>query len=103
MEFAISLGIGGWLILIVGALVVGVVAQVIGEAEFGYEWLVTGIGAGLGALVASEFIVAWQTFAPVWDGLAIVPALGAAVVVGAVVAVATRLLTGGHVLGRATA
>jgi len=103
MEFAITLGIGGWALLIVGALVFGVVAQFIGETKTGFEWLVDAIGAGIGALVASEFIVAWQTFGPVWDGLAIVPALIGGLVVGLVVEVATRFLTGGTYVGHPAA
>jgi uncharacterized membrane protein YeaQ/YmgE (transglycosylase-associated protein family) len=75
MDFAISLGLGGWLVLIVGAVVFGVVAQNVGEARMGYEWLVDAIAAGIGALVASEFVIAWRAFEPVFDGLALVPAL----------------------------
>jgi uncharacterized membrane protein YeaQ/YmgE (transglycosylase-associated protein family) len=95
MEFAIALGLGGWVALIAGALVFGLLAQFIGEARTGYEWLVDAIAAGIGALVASEFIIGWQAFAPVFDGLAIVPALIGGLVVGVVVEVATRYLTGG--------
>jgi uncharacterized membrane protein YeaQ/YmgE (transglycosylase-associated protein family) len=103
MEFAITLGVGGWVLLIVGALAFGVVAQFVGETKTGYEWLVVAIGAGIGALVASEFIVAWQTFEPVWDGLAIVPALIGGLVLGTVVEIATRYLTGGTYAGHPTA
>jgi uncharacterized membrane protein YeaQ/YmgE (transglycosylase-associated protein family) len=100
MEFAISLGLGGWILLIVGALVFGVVAQFVGETRTGYEWLVDAIAAGIGALVASEFIVAWQTIGPVWDGLALVPALIGGLVVGLVVELTTRFVTGGTYTGR---
>jgi uncharacterized membrane protein YeaQ/YmgE (transglycosylase-associated protein family) len=100
MEFAIALGFGGWMLLIVGAVVFGGVAQLIGQTRTGFEWLVDGIAAGVGALFASEFIVAWQTFQPVWDGLALVPALIGGLVVGGVVEVATRYLTGGTYSGR---
>jgi uncharacterized membrane protein YeaQ/YmgE (transglycosylase-associated protein family) len=95
MAFAISLGLGGWVVLVVGAIVIGVIAQLVGRPGTGYEWIVTAIGAGVGAIVASEFIVAWRTFEPVWDGLALVPALIGGLVVGTVVDVATRYLTGG--------
>jgi uncharacterized membrane protein YeaQ/YmgE (transglycosylase-associated protein family) len=95
MEFSIALGVLGWLALVVGALIFGAIAQFVGEARTGYEWLIDGIAAGFGALVASEFIVAWQTFEPVWDGLALVPALIGGLVVGIVIEVATRYLTGG--------
>lgn len=100
MEFAIALGIGGWLVLIVGALVFGGVAQFVGETRTGLEWVAAGFAAGIGALVASEFIVAWRTFEPVWDGLALVPALIGGLVLGVLVEVATRYLTGGTYTGR---
>ncbi len=100
MELAIDLGLGGGIVLIVGALVFGVVAQFIGETRTGYEWLVDAIAAGLGALVASEFIIGWQAFEPVWDGLALVPALIGGLVVGLVVELATRYMTGGTYHGR---
>jgi hypothetical protein len=103
MEFAITLGVGGAILLIAGALVFGVVAQFVGETRTGYEWLVDAIGAGIGALVASEFIVAWQTVGLVWDGLAIAPALIGGLVVGIIVELATRYLTGGTYAGHPTA
>jgi uncharacterized membrane protein YeaQ/YmgE (transglycosylase-associated protein family) len=95
VEFTITLGLGGWIALILGALAFGIVAQFIGETRLGYEWLIDAIGAGIGALVASEFIVAWQTVEPVWDGLAIIPAVIGGLVVGLIVEVVTRLASGG--------
>jgi len=95
MEFAIALGLGGWALLIIGALVLGGVAQLVGEARSGYEWLVVAAAAGIGALIASEFVVAWRTFEPTWDGLALVPALVGALVVGLVVDMVIRFVTGG--------
>ena len=88
MELAITLGLGGWILLIVGAVVFC-------EANTGYEWLVDGVAAFAGALIASEFIVGMRTFAPVWDGLALVPALVGGLIVGVIVELATRYLTGG--------
>lgn len=96
MELAINLGIGGWLVLLAGALLFGVVAQFIGEARTGFEWLVDAIAAALGAVIASEFIISARTFQPVWDELAIVPALIGGLVLGIVVELATRYLTGGR-------
>jgi uncharacterized membrane protein YeaQ/YmgE (transglycosylase-associated protein family) len=100
MEFVIEMGVGGAAALVIGAVVFGVVAQFVGETRTGYEWLVDAIGAGIGALVASEFIIGWQAFAPVFDGLALLPALIGGLVVGLIVEVATRLLTGGTYSGR---
>ncbi len=99
MEFAIELGLGGWGILIVGALLFGVIAQIVGETRTGYEWLVDAIAAAIGALVASEFVIGWRAVAPVTEGLALLPALGGGLVVGLVVEVLTRFLTGGRYLG----
>lgn len=96
MEFAIALGLGGWALLIVGAIAFGVVAQFVGETRTGYEWLADAIAAGVGALAASEFILAWRTFEPVWDGLALVPALIGGLLAGVVVEVVTRRITGGR-------
>ena len=37
MEFAITLGIVGWIVLVVGALAFGVIAQFVGETRTGFE------------------------------------------------------------------
>lgn len=100
MDFAIALGVGGWAILIVGAIVFGAVAQFIGQTRTGFEWIVDAIAAGIGALVASEFVTSWRTIEPTVDGLALVPALIGGLVVGIVVEVVTRYLTGGSYTGR---
>ena len=102
MEFTFDVGLWSWLILIVGGVVLGLIAQLIGEARVGYEWIVTGIGAFVGAFAASEFIIGWRAYEPVFDNLALIPALIGGIVVGIVVAVATRLLTGGKYLGEAS-
>jgi uncharacterized membrane protein YeaQ/YmgE (transglycosylase-associated protein family) len=95
VELAFTLGLGGWFLLVAGALVFGGIAQFIGEARTGYEWLVDAIAAGIGALIGSEFIIAMQAYGPVWDGLALVPALVGGFSVGVVVELVTRYGTGG--------
>jgi hypothetical protein len=95
VELAITIGLGGFILLVAAALVFGVAAQLIGEARAGYEWFVDAIAFGVGAIVASEFIVALQTFEPVWDGLALVPALVGGLVLGVIVEVVTRNVTHG--------
>ena len=100
MELASSLGIGGWFVLIAGALLFGVLAQFVGETRTGFEWVVDGIAAAFGAVIASEFIISLQAFEPVWDGLAIVPALIGGLALGIVVELATRRLTGGRYTAR---
>jgi uncharacterized membrane protein YeaQ/YmgE (transglycosylase-associated protein family) len=95
MEFVINIQPLGWALLIGGSLLFGVIAQFVGRTGTGWEWLVDSIGAFIGALVASEFVVAWSTFEPVWEGVALVPALLGGLVVGLVVDVVTRYMTGG--------
>ena len=96
MELAISLGFVGWILLIGGALLFGVIAQFVGDVRTGYEWLIDGVAAFAGAIVASEFVLSLRTFEPVVDGLALVPALIGGLAVGLIVELATRYLTGGH-------
>lgn len=100
MEFSIDLALGGALVLVIGAVAFGIVAQFIGQTRTGYEWLVDAIAAGLGALIASEFIVDWRAFEPVWEGLALVPALIGGLLVGILVEMVTRFMTGGTYSGR---
>ncbi|HET9344417.1 MAG TPA: hypothetical protein VFO05_01845 [Candidatus Limnocylindrales bacterium] len=95
MELSIALGIGGWIVLVGASLLFGVAAQLIGETRTGFEWVVDGVAFAIGALVASEFILAWQATGPVFDGLALVPALIGGLLVGIVVEVLTRFVTGG--------
>ena len=102
MDFTIELGLAGWGLLIIGAVVLGGMVQLIGAAEWGYEWIVTAGAAFVGGLVASEFVVGWRTFEPLIDQLAIIPAALGGLVVGLVAAVATRLLTGGTYLRSAS-
>ena len=95
MEFSISLGLAGWAVLLIGAVVVGVAAQLFGEVRFGYEWIITAIAAAIGAVILSEFVTGFRTFEPVWDGLALVPAAVGGVVLGLVAATVTRYATEG--------
>ena len=103
MELSIELGIGAWVLVFAGALIFGIVAQTIGETRTGFEWVVDAIGAGVGAVVASEFIVALQATGPVWDGLALVPALIGGLVLGIIVELITRSATGGTYAGHPSA
>jgi hypothetical protein len=96
MEFTFSLGVWALAVLVVASLAYGVVVELIGEASFGYEWVLTAITAGVGAFVASEFIVGFRDWEPLFDGLAIVPALVTGLIVGGVIAAAARYLTNGR-------
>lgn len=77
----------GWILIIGGALVVGLVAQLL-EHLFDWEWLVTGAAAFVGALAASEWL--FPTWAPEWEGVAVWAALVGGLVVAIVVDLAER-------------
>lgn len=96
MDFAFSMGMWAMIVLIVASVAFGVAVQLIGEPSFSYEWLLTSIGAGIGAIVASEFIVGFRDWEPVFDGLALIPALAGGLLVGGVLAAAARFVTSGH-------
>jgi hypothetical protein len=49
MELTIAMGLGGWILLVAGALIFGAAAQLVGETRTGFEWLVDAIAAGVGA------------------------------------------------------
>lgn len=85
-----TLGIWGAIIMIAFALVLGVAAQMYGDKHSTYEWLITGIAALAGAFVASEYLGTFSAFGPQYDGVALVPALIGAVVVGVIADLFTR-------------
>ena len=103
MELAITLGLGGWILLIGASLVFGAIAQFIGETRTGLEGVIDAVAFGVGALIGSEFIVAMQTYGPVWDGLALVPALVGGLIVGLIVELSTRYVTHGTYVHHPTA
>ena len=81
--------------LIVGALVIGGVSQFVGEPRIGYEWLFTAAAALVGGWLGSEAFGTASTWGLVFEGLYVVPALIGAVILGAVVDVIVRYLSGG--------
>ena len=85
----------GLLLLVGGALVVGVIAQFIGETRTGYEWLIAGIGALVGGWIASESFGTLSTWGPAVAGFYVLPALIGGVVLGGVVDAVARTMTGG--------
>jgi uncharacterized membrane protein YeaQ/YmgE (transglycosylase-associated protein family) len=74
----------GWIIVIVGALVIGVAAQaLVRTAALPYRWVVTSVAAFVGAAGASEWL--FQGTTPELEGIAILPAIAGAVVIGGIV------------------
>jgi uncharacterized membrane protein YeaQ/YmgE (transglycosylase-associated protein family) len=99
MEFAIDLTLLGWAAVVVAALAFGLIAQFVGEARLGYEWLADAVAFAIGAVVASEFVVSLQTVEPVWEGIALLPALIGGLALGVIVEMVTRRATGGTYTG----
>jgi uncharacterized membrane protein YeaQ/YmgE (transglycosylase-associated protein family) len=74
----------GWLILVVGALVLGIAAQfLVRTLDLPYRWIVSSIAAFVGAVGASEWL--FTTATPEYEGIALWPALAGGLIVGAVV------------------
>ncbi len=87
----------GWIVLIVGALAVGAVAQWVMEVDMPFRWVGTAIGAGVGAFAASEWLYAGAT--PEFEGMAVWPAIVGGLVIGAVVDLIAQAYAHRHVPG----
>lgn len=95
VNWNIGMGGAGLLLLVGGALVLGLIVQLIGETRTGYEWLVAGIFAVVGGWLGSESFGTASTWGPVVDSLYVLPALIGGVVLGGIVDVVVRTMTGG--------
>ena len=84
----------GIVVLAVLAVIYALALTFVGDVRAGYEWVATSLATFIAAFVASEYL-AMQTFEPVWEGIALVPAIVAGLVVGFGVDLLTRYLSGG--------
>ncbi|HUZ00224.1 MAG TPA: hypothetical protein VMU89_07725 [Thermomicrobiaceae bacterium] len=79
------MGAWGYVILVAGAIVLGMLGQAL-RGRVGYEGILTAIGAGLGGFVASEYhLFGLGQWGYTYDGLAVFPALIGAIIVAVVV------------------
>lgn len=83
----------GYVMLIVGALAIGLLAEYVVRQQFGYEWLVTAVGAGIGGFIASEYLGGFSDWGPEREGLAFFPAIVGALVVGVIVELIMHYMT----------
>jgi hypothetical protein len=90
MTTAIDIGPAGILALVLGALLLGYGSQALGEGPVRHEWLVATAGALIGGLAGSELLNATPLIRPVWDGIAVVPALLGAMLMSGVASVGYR-------------
>ena len=89
------------LLLVVGALLIGVIAQFIGDVNVSWEWAVIGIAALVGGYLGSEAFGSVRRGGPEIDGFFVLPALIGAVIVGGVVDVVVRMTTAGSYVHQA--
>ncbi len=82
-------------LLVVGALIVGVAAQFIGEVRFSYQWVATGIAALVGGWLGSEALGSLSIWGPQFDGMYVLPAIIGGLIVGFVVDALMRYSTEG--------
>lgn len=82
-------------LLVLGALVIGASTYAVGRVAVGYEGLVTGTAALVGGYVGSEALGRISTWGPSFEGLYVLPAVIAAVVLGSVVDALLRYATDG--------
>jgi hypothetical protein len=75
--------------LVLGSMLIGVASEALGEGPVRHEWIITGVGAFLVALMLGGA----ATVAPAFDGLAVVPALLGGLVGAGVTNVAFRSLS----------
>ena len=95
LGWEIGMGGAGLLMLVGGALVLGLIVQLIGETRTGFEWLVAGIAAVIGGWLGSESFGTASTWGILFDGLYVLPALIGGVVLGGIVDIVVRTATGG--------
>ena len=95
--FGWNVGMGGFglLLLVAGALVIGLIAQFVGETRTGLEWFVAGTAALIGGWLGSEAFGNASTWGPAVESLYVLPALVGGVVVGGLVDAVVRTMTGG--------
>lgn len=96
MDFTFNVGYWAVIVLIAASVAFGVVVQLMGRASFANEWVLSAVAAGIGGFLASEFIVGFRDWQPVFDGLALVPAVVGGLLIGSVVAAAARYMSGSH-------
>jgi uncharacterized membrane protein YeaQ/YmgE (transglycosylase-associated protein family) len=63
------------ILLVLGALIFGAIAQVIGRVVVGYEWIFTAVAALVGAWIGSEALGTLSTWGPEFEGLYVLPAV----------------------------
>lgn len=82
-------------LLIAGALLIGVIAQFIGEVKVAFHWAVVALAALVGGWLGSEALGTLSTWGPEFEGLYIVPAILGGLILGTIADVVARYSTEG--------
>lgn len=92
-----DVGMGGFaaVLLVVGALVIGILTQFIGDVTVGWEWAATAGAALVGGYLGSEALGTLSTWGIVYDSLYILPALIGGVLFGVAMDAILRYSTEG--------
>jgi hypothetical protein len=77
-------------VLVGGALLIGVIAQFIGDVKVAYHWAVVALAALVGGWLGSEALGTFSTWGPEFEGLFIAPALLGGLILGTIVDVLLR-------------
>lgn len=83
------------ILLVIGAVLLGVIPQFIGEPKLAVEWIFPMIGVLVGGWIGSEALGSLSTWGYAFEGLYVLPALIGGVVLGAAVDVVVRYVSGG--------
>lgn len=82
-------------LLVGGAVVIGIASYFIGEVHVGYEGFTTGLAALVGGYLGSEAFGTWSTWGWEIQGLFVFPAVIGAIILGSVVDFLVRRTTEG--------
>lgn len=95
--FGWDVGMGGFAaaLLVVGALLIGILTQFIGDVTVGWEWAATAVAALIGGYLGSEALGTLSAWGIVYDSLYILPALISGVLFGGVMDAILRYSTEG--------
>jgi uncharacterized membrane protein YeaQ/YmgE (transglycosylase-associated protein family) len=77
--------IWGWIILISGAVLIGLALQFVPKARTMFDWLIAGVAAFVGGYISSELLGDFSTWGPQVQGLYLAPALIGAVILAVAV------------------
>jgi hypothetical protein len=87
------MGFAAIILPICGAILAAAIDLGEGDTRVPFGWLITGIGAAMGASVASEFLGPAGAWGPAFDGMVVVPALIGGAIAAGIIAVLTRTVT----------